>query len=42
MYNHLPEALAIVDLAAVDPETADRIADECRTLTATAMVARSG
>lgn len=41
IYAHLDEALAIASLAAVDPPSAARLADECRRLAAATMVARN-
>lgn len=38
-YDHLGVATAMVDLARVDPAAADRMADECRRLTAVRMIA---
>lgn len=42
MYDHLGEAQAIADLASVDPASAERVASECRSLTAVALLDRHG
>ena len=39
LYDHLGEALAIVELATIDPEAGRRIAEECRQMTVKAMLA---
>lgn len=42
MVEHLADAKAIADLAAVDPAAATRLAEEARRLTAAALVSRLG
>ena len=41
-WDHLGVATAMVDLAKLDPAAAERVADECRRLTAQTMVNRNG